>query len=136
MTEKVLYLEDKQGSIPPEIKRYMEVSGYAHRLCYASRDVNNAASDMLKMAEQLGPNRGFDEDGKKAGYTFPSESSAQEQLIKLAGLMRRLNVKIWAVSRALGKDAEDLAARIQIADDQEFDAELQKYLESDPSAQP
>ncbi len=132
MSTNTLYLEDKQGSITPEVSRYTQVSGFAHSLCYASADINNAAAEMLRIAESLGPD-GWDTEGKKVAYTFPSEVAAKEELIKLAGLMRRLNHKVWGVSRMISRDAEDLASRVIIADDQKFDAELEAFLKADPS---
>jgi hypothetical protein len=134
MSTNTLYLEDKQGSITPEVSRYTQVSGFAHNLCYASADINNAAAEMLRIADSLGPNRPIDDDGRLPGFTFPSEVVAKEELIKLAGLMRRLNHKVWGVSRMISRDAEDVASRVIIADDQKFDAELEAYLKSDPSA--
>jgi hypothetical protein len=132
MRESTLYLEDKQGSITPEVNRYVQVSGFAHKLCYASSDINNAAAEMLRVAEALGPSRPLDDDGRAPVFTFESEVEAKEQLIKIAGLLRRMNHKVWSVSRVISRDAEELAGRVQIADDHKFDSELETFLKSDP----
>jgi hypothetical protein len=130
--EKVaLYLVDDNGAVPAELGRYLEVSGYAQRLCQHSSDISNIISSVKEISYKLGSG-GYDRDGRKVTFNFSSEDAAREELIRIAGFLKGINYKIWGVSRMIGTEAERLADTIQVQDDANFNAELDAFLKKEP----
>jgi hypothetical protein len=126
MPENTLYMVDERGVLTPEVERYTEVVGLASNICHNSNELSGLIASLRQVAEGLAENR----HGK---FTFVAEPQAKEDLLRIAEFLKRINFKLWSVSRSIGTEAGALADRIHIEEDTRFAAELTEYMKQEPS---